>query len=299
LEGQHVPPDSPGDPEVQITPTRSGVRIRLPAGGDFHRALAELSRVLETVPALRGAAVTVDAAGRALDVAQLREIEGLLLERHGAALLQVVEGRREGEPAVAPSRRLGRRRRAADPTEGGGGPVAAAAEPDPGRSRPGPSAPEVAAPAAEVPGGAEAPAAAGGVPVLTRVRPAGSQVSPSRALPVDMTPTLLVRRTLRSGQRVRFNGNVVVLGDVNPGAEIVASGDIVVMGTLRGVAHAGATGSAEAVVVAFRLQPVQLRVGTVIGRAPDGQAPRPDGPEVARVRDGALVIERFQPAGGE
>ena len=58
----------------------------------------------------------------------------------------------------------------------------------------------------------------------------------------DRHPTLLVRRTLRSGQRVRFDGNVVVLGDVNPGAEITARGDIVVMGWIRGLAHAGADG---------------------------------------------------------
>jgi septum site-determining protein MinC len=114
-----------------------------------------------------------------------------------------------------------------------------------------------------------------------------------------MAPTLLVRRTVRSGQRVRFNGNVVVLGDVNPGAEIVAAGDIVVMGTLRGVAHAGATGASDAQVVALRLQPVQLRVGSVIGRAPDGGVPHAAGPEAARVQDGVLVVERFAVQGGE
>lgn len=111
--------------------------------------------------------------------------------------------------------------------------------------------------------------------------------------------SLLVRRTLRSGQRVRFTGNVIVLGDVNPGAEIVAGGDIVVMGTLRGVAHAGAGGDGEAIVAAFRLQPTQIRVGGVIGRSPDGAYERPDVPEIARVRDGALVVERLQPAFGE
>ena len=110
---------------------------------------------------------------------------------------------------------------------------------------------------------------------------------------------LLIRTPLRSGQVIEHAGDVVILGDVNPGAEIVASGDIVVMGTLRGVAHAGATGSGEAVVAAFRLQPMQLRVGAVIGRAPDGQAPRPDVPEVARLRDGSLVIERYVPQGGD
>lgn len=111
--------------------------------------------------------------------------------------------------------------------------------------------------------------------------------------------SLLVRRTLRSGQRIRFAGNVVVLGDVNPGAEIVAGGDIVVMGTLRGVAHAGAAGDADAIVAAFRLQPTQIRVGGVIGRSPDGAYERPEIPEIARVREGVLVVERLQPGFGE
>ncbi len=108
-------------------------------------------------------------------------------------------------------------------------------------------------------------------------------------------PTLMIRRTLRSGQRVRFYGNVVVLGDVNPGAEITAGGDIIVMGWLRGLAHAGAEGDDRAVVSAFRLNPTQLRIANVIGRAPDqGEAVLPDIPEVAEVRDGRLVIDRWQ-----
>ncbi|PSR22078.1 MAG: septum site-determining protein MinC [Sulfobacillus acidophilus] len=108
-------------------------------------------------------------------------------------------------------------------------------------------------------------------------------------------PTLLVRRTLRSGQRVRYFGNVVVLGDVNPGAEITAGGDIIVMGWLRGVAHAGAGGNDRAMVSAFRLNPTQLRIGQYIGRAPDqGEAVLPDIPEFAEVRDGHLVIDRWR-----
>ncbi len=108
-------------------------------------------------------------------------------------------------------------------------------------------------------------------------------------------PTLLIRRTLRSGQRVRFYGNVVVLGDVNPGAEITAGGDIIVMGWLRGLAHAGSEGDGNAIVAAFRLNPTQLRIGEIIGRAPDhGEAVLPEVPEVAEVRDGRLVIDRWQ-----
>ena len=108
-------------------------------------------------------------------------------------------------------------------------------------------------------------------------------------------PTLLIRRTLRSGQRVRYYGNVVVVGDVNPGAEVEAGGDIIVMGWLRGLAHAGAPEDDRAVVSAFRLNPTQLRIGRYIGRAPD--AGEPDllpVPEMAEVRDGQLVIDRWR-----
>lgn len=106
--------------------------------------------------------------------------------------------------------------------------------------------------------------------------------------------TIIVRRTIRSGQRVRFQGSVVILGDVNPGAEVTATGDIVVLGSLRGVAHAGAAGDERAVVAALSLQPTQLRIGSMIARPPDGDQPRPAGPELARVIDGAIVIRPYQ-----
>lgn len=139
-------------------------------------------------------------------------------------------------------------------------------------------------------------------------QPAGPVRSPSqtRRAPKPRTgyweaaaghdPTLLIRRTLRSGQRVNFSGNVVVLGDVNPGAEVNAGGDIVVMGWLRGMAHAGADGNERAVVSAFRLNPTQLRIAQYIGRPPDDPGPRDVGevPERAEVRDGQLVIDRWQ-----
>lgn len=105
--------------------------------------------------------------------------------------------------------------------------------------------------------------------------------------------TLLVKRTIRSGQRIAYNGNVVVLGDVNPGAEVVASGDVVVMGHLRGVVHAGAAGNEKAIVVAFRLSPTQLRIGNRISRAPDWEPLQPEVPEVARIRDGEVVIDPY------
>ncbi|MGC8487473.1 MAG: septum site-determining protein MinC [Clostridia bacterium] len=115
-------------------------------------------------------------------------------------------------------------------------------------------------------------------------------VGVSSALERDRT--LLIRRHLRSGHKIRYPGNVVVLGDVNPGAEIEAEGDIVVMGTLRGLAHAGAEGDRSRVVAAFRIAATQVRIAQYIARAPEGDVP-PAVPEVALVRDGQVLIDSY------
>ncbi|HZK24260.1 MAG TPA: septum site-determining protein MinC [Oscillospiraceae bacterium] len=100
---------------------------------------------------------------------------------------------------------------------------------------------------------------------------------------------LVIKRTLRSGQYIRFPGHVIVLGDVNPGAEIVADGDIYVFGTLRGIAHAGVDGDRSASVVALRLAPTQLRIADIISRAPD-DSELPEQPEYAYVSDLGVMI---------
>ncbi|MEG6614880.1 septum site-determining protein MinC [Peptococcaceae bacterium 1198_IL3148] len=106
--------------------------------------------------------------------------------------------------------------------------------------------------------------------------------------------TILVQRTLRSGQSISYDGNVVVLGDVNPGAEVVATGDVIVMGSVRGVVHAGAGGDLSSVVVAFKLLPTQLRIANHITRAPDDEiSALPTSPEVASVKNGVVTIEAF------
>lgn len=103
--------------------------------------------------------------------------------------------------------------------------------------------------------------------------------------------TLLYKGTLRSGQRITYDGNVVVIGDINPGAEIRATGDIIVMGNFRGFAHAGAGGATDVVIVAFKLEPTQIRIGDVIGRPPEGDLGAPREPEVARLKDGVILVE--------
>lgn len=114
-----------------------------------------------------------------------------------------------------------------------------------------------------------------------------------RDMVAQMPDTLLYKGTLRSGQKIDYDGNVVVVGDLNPGAVVTATGDIVVFGTLRGLAHAGA-GGGQGVVVALRLEPTQIRICDVIGRPPEEDAKAARKPEVARLKDGAIVIEPLE-----
>jgi septum site-determining protein MinC len=80
---------------------------------------------------------------------------------------------------------------------------------------------------------------------------------------------------------VRHQGHITILGDVNPGAEIVAGGSIIVWGRVRGTVHAGALGNREAVICAIDLLPTQIRIADLIARSPDGPGER--GPLIARI----------------
>lgn len=125
-----------------------------------------------------------------------------------------------------------------------------------------------------------------------------AMIPPPDAPPEPVVPVaaaepapLVLRRTIRSGQAVRHTGMVVVIGDVNPGAEVIADGDVFVWGKLRGVVHAGANGDEYARVGALILAPTQLRIGRFIARAPDENRVLRWPAEVARVRDGRIIIE--------
>lgn len=102
--------------------------------------------------------------------------------------------------------------------------------------------------------------------------------------------TLYHTGTLRGGQSLHNVGNIVVIGDVNPGAELVASGDIVVFGALRGVAHAGAQGDANARVYAIELAPTQLRIATYIAADAGDRKQTAIEPEVACVQNDRIAI---------
>jgi septum site-determining protein MinC len=105
---------------------------------------------------------------------------------------------------------------------------------------------------------------------------------------------LFLHRTLRSGTRIEFAGHVVILGDVNPGAEIISEGNVMVWGRLRGMVHAGAKGNRTAVICALDLSPTQLRIADEVSAALNPQQhPKP---EIVRInKDGKLQAELWSP----
>jgi septum formation inhibitor MinC len=107
---------------------------------------------------------------------------------------------------------------------------------------------------------------------------------------LDECMTKYVRGTLRSGKFVSYEGNLVVIGDVNPGAEVEATGSIIVLGNLRGIVHAGASGNKEATIIALNLFPTQLRIADIITR-PQTKRNQKISPEIASIRGDSIVIE--------
>lgn len=93
---------------------------------------------------------------------------------------------------------------------------------------------------------------------------------------------------LRSGQSIRYSGSVVVIGDVNPGGEIIAEGHIIVLGALKGMVHAGCTGNRDCFVSALMFLPTQLRIANIITFIPDDKKNRK--PACAYIQDGQVFI---------
>ena len=104
-------------------------------------------------------------------------------------------------------------------------------------------------------------------------------------------PTRYVEGTIRSGDKVQFDGNVVVYGDVNAGAQIEAGGSVYVLGTLRGTAHAGCNGDVNAFIFALCMIPLQIRIAHMIAKSPDGKQKPALRPEIARICDDYISVE--------
>ncbi|WP_035288246.1 septum site-determining protein MinC [Clostridium sp. KNHs214] len=106
--------------------------------------------------------------------------------------------------------------------------------------------------------------------------------------------TKFIRRSIRSGQIVNYPGNLVIIGDVSPGAEVSAGGNIIVLGVLKGCVNAGSNGNTNAVIAAFKLQPQIIQIANLITRAPEDEV-KPQYPEVARIKGESIVVEPYLP----
>ncbi|MCQ4088170.1 septum site-determining protein MinC [Saccharibacillus sp. JS10] len=126
----------------------------------------------------------------------------------------------------------------------------------------------------------------------------GSKSTELRENAVLRTPITTISGMVRSGQVLRHDGNLLFLGDVNPGGSIVCTGDIYILGALRGMAHAGSEGSEHAIVGASYLAPTQLRIAEVISRPPDhaeesSAHPHETQMEFAYLQDGQMQIDKM------
>ncbi len=101
------------------------------------------------------------------------------------------------------------------------------------------------------------------------------------------------RGTLRSGQILESDGDVIVLGDVNPGAKVVAARNVVILGCLKGTAYAGMNGVDNAFVVAMSMSPMQIRIGDCIARSADTSQKLDNEPKIAFLEDGNIYIEQL------
>ncbi|MCS7261934.1 MAG: septum site-determining protein MinC [Aquificaceae bacterium] len=104
---------------------------------------------------------------------------------------------------------------------------------------------------------------------------------------------LVVQKHLRSGQRIEHNGDILILGDVNRDAQVIATGNIIVMGKLKGIAIAGALGDERAVIVALEMEPQQIRIGKRVAIMEDTDRKSPGYPEVAKIEGSNIVLESF------
>lgn len=106
--------------------------------------------------------------------------------------------------------------------------------------------------------------------------------------------TKFIRKTVRSGQSIKYQGNIVIIGDINSGAEVYAAGNVIVLGRIKGKVSAGIDGNSQAFIAAFLLQPEILKISNIIAMSPD-DIEKPKYPELAKIKDGAIIVEPYLP----
>ena len=121
--------------------------------------------------------------------------------------------------------------------------------------------------------------------------PSRDKTPATKTKSVDETQKMMVvNRTVRGGEEVKTNSSVLICGNVNPGAQVIAGGSIDIRGTCRGFVHAGAFGDKTAWVVADRLMPAQIRIADLVARAPD-EPEQVSRAERAMIKDNQIIFE--------
>ncbi|TVP60653.1 MAG: septum site-determining protein MinC [Nodularia sp. (in: Bacteria)] len=126
---------------------------------------------------------------------------------------------------------------------------------------------------------------------VEQLQPETSLNSEFKTATATSADALYLEMTVRSGTEIRHPGTVILLGDINPGGIVVAEGDIVIWGRLRGIAHAGAGGNRECLIMALQMEPTQLRIADAVARAPE-KSPMQVFPEVAHITPAGIRIAR-------
>jgi septum site-determining protein MinC len=126
---------------------------------------------------------------------------------------------------------------------------------------------------------------------VEQLQPVTSLNSEPTATAIPQADALYLEMTVRSGVEIRHPGTVILLGDLNPGGIVIADGDIIIWGRLRGIAHAGAGGNSECLIMALQMEPTQLRIADAVARAPE-KLPMQFSPEVAHITPQGIRIAR-------
>lgn len=105
--------------------------------------------------------------------------------------------------------------------------------------------------------------------------------------------TLIIKRTIRSGQRIEYKGNIVVVGDLNPGSELIADGDVYIFGRARGIIHAGNGGNNDNIILALSLEANQIRIGNIFTKN-DSEESKSDIVEKAYVENDKIIVVEYK-----
>lgn len=106
--------------------------------------------------------------------------------------------------------------------------------------------------------------------------------------------TKFIKKTIRGGQSIDYAGNIIIIGDINSGAEVSAGGNIIVLGTIKGHVRAGTGGNKKSIIAAFSMQPELMQISDILTISPDDGV-KPSYPEVAKIKDGYIVVEPYLP----